>query len=211
MEETKRYDPSRFDVSCTAEAKQIILTPEDSTTDERWAKETPYLGGLMGRHLDLTFSSSVLDYGCGIGRMAKDLIARHGCSVVGVDTSMNMRALAPTYVLSDRFVACHPEAMMCIAPVHFAIAVWSLQHIPDIETALSNIRLKLRPSGTLFVVNAHNRVVPTEGGEWADDGLDVRELLGARFREVSYGHLDPAHTTPATAQHAYWAVYQRRG
>src|SRR5262249_33707894 len=105
------YDPSIFDVTTLEDAMRIILTPEDSTTEQRWATETPYLTDLVSRCFELSPTSLVLDYGCGLGRMAKALIARHGCHVVGVDISRNMRSMAAAYVDSDRFFAC-PPAML---------------------------------------------------------------------------------------------------
>ena len=44
----------------------------------------------MLQHLDqlkLTSDSWVLDYGCGVGRLAKVMIEHYGCRVVGVDIS----------------------------------------------------------------------------------------------------------------------------
>lgn len=205
------YSPRCFDVRNIAEAKAIILTPDTSTTDERWERETPYLADLIGEHLALKPHHRVLDYGCGIGRMSKALIERFGCSVVGVDQSVSMRALACAYVDSDKFVACAPTGSLlfsCIGGAHHAIAVWSLQHIPAIDTAINDLYRKVMWGGRILVVNAYHRFLPVEGGRWTDDGEDVRERLAARFKEVAYGPLDPAHTSPDTARHAYLGVYE---
>ena len=88
------YDASVFDVATIEAAKRIILTPENSTTQERWAAETPYLTDLITKHIVLDRDTTVLDYGCGVGRMAKALIDRARCKVVGADFSASMRALA---------------------------------------------------------------------------------------------------------------------
>jgi len=204
------YDPSCFNVASVAHAKAIILTPDESTTDERWAQETPYLGALIEEHLGVRPRHRVLDYGCGIGRLSKELIERCGCSVVGVDTSLNMRALAPTYVRDDRFLSCPPAMLSSVADFHFAVSVWVLQHVLEVEAALDEIRRHLHPEGRLFVVNTNNRYVPVAGGNWADDGKDVRDLLGARFNEIAYGRLDPAQTSRIMSHEAFWGVYQRR-
>src|SRR6185436_7844642 len=97
------YNPGVFAVGSIEQAKSIILTPEDSTTEARWRTETGYLAELIASHLALDSASVVLDYGCGIGRIAKELIQRTKCTVLGVDISPNMRALAPQYVQSDLF------------------------------------------------------------------------------------------------------------
>ena len=101
------YDPRIFDAADLESAKFVILTPTpDMTTNERWEAETRNLVGLLGRIMPLDGNSCVLDYGCGIGRLAKGLIDRYGCRVVGVDISARMREFAREYVQSDRFVVC---------------------------------------------------------------------------------------------------------
>lgn len=209
---TAFYDPGCFNVHNMEQAKKIILTPEDSTTEERWRHETPYLGELIGQHLNLHPRLRVLDYGCGVGRMAKELIHRYGCSVVGVDLSASMRALAAAYVESDRFLACPPGPLLNdgLTEWHHVICIWSLQHILAVEDVLNVIESRLHRFGRIFVVNNHKRALPTNRHEWVDDGKDVRHLLQERFEERASGALDPQKTTPETSKYAFWAVYQRR-
>ena len=93
-------------------AKEIILNPApDMTTDERWEFETRAVVEEMGRAMQLDATSRVLDYGCGIGRIAKALIERYGCSVLGVDISADMRRFAVDYVASERFRTCEPAEL----------------------------------------------------------------------------------------------------
>lgn len=129
------YDPACFDVANAAQARCIILTPEDSTTDARWARETPYLTALLAEHLPLDEGSIVLDYGCGIGRLARELIAEFGCQVIGIDISPSMRSLAVEYVGSKRFRAVSPEELDCLLADgltwEVAYSVWVLQHCRD--------------------------------------------------------------------------------
>lgn len=203
-------DPKRFDVRSIPDAMAIILTPEDSTTEQRWVTETPYLTDLIANHFDLQARHKVLDFGCGIGRIAKSLIRKTECSVVGVDTSVSMRSLAPAYVLDKRFLACAPEMLPMIAKADFAIAVWALQHVPDLQGAIDLLHKHLASYGKLLVVNSMHRCLPTPGGSWSDDGKDIRELLCARFNEAAFGALDPDKTTPKTSRVAFWGVYERR-
>ncbi len=81
------YNPEIFSVPKLSQAKNIILTAESSTTEERWKTETPMLSALIAAQNQIGPDTVVLDYGCGIGRMAKELITRHGCRVIGVDIS----------------------------------------------------------------------------------------------------------------------------
>lgn len=204
------YNPAIFDVASIQQAKHIILTPEGGSTAERWAKETPYLVSLIERDLQLDERSLVLDYGCGIGRMAKALIERFGCRVVGVDISPSMRALAASYVLSDRFFACAPEALDWLG-VTFdaALAVWVLQHCHQVCEDIGRIHHGLRPGGQLFVVNDQRRIVPAREVTWINDGLDVRAMLGERFAEDHAGELDPEHIGKAIADASYCATFRR--
>src|SRR5689334_12801396 len=96
------YDQTAFHVRDIPEAMRLILTAEDTTTEERWRIETPHVVDLIGRAIDIKPSSVILDYGCGIGRIAKELIARYGCHVIGVDISPGMRVLSIIYVQSDQ-------------------------------------------------------------------------------------------------------------
>ena len=207
------YNPHVFDRATIADAMQIILTPEDSTTEHRWATETPYLGNLIARSFNLTRESLVLDYGCGIGRLAKELIARHGCSVVGVDISPHMRAMSVAYVGSDRFFACPPAMLDLLAErgigFDLALSVWVLQHCANVWDDIARIARALVPNGGLFVVNQRNRSVPTVELGWVDDGIDIYALLRQTFHQRSRGSLPAEHTTKRVSQRASWAAFRR--
>ena len=68
------YHPAVFHVNDIAQAMAVIMTPEGSTTAERWEIETPYLADLIAQELTITPDTLLLDYGCGIGRLAYELI-----------------------------------------------------------------------------------------------------------------------------------------
>ena len=69
------YHPDIFEVNDLKSAMEIILTTERGiTTQERWEYETPYLVDEIGRAIELDHQSCVIDYGCGVGRIAKGLI-----------------------------------------------------------------------------------------------------------------------------------------
>ena len=93
------YRPDVFTAKNLARAKRIILTPEpDSSTDERWERETPWVAAKLEHLLTVAPEHSVLDFGCGIGRLSKALMQGTGCAVLGVDISSTMRAQAHLYV-----------------------------------------------------------------------------------------------------------------
>jgi 2-polyprenyl-3-methyl-5-hydroxy-6-metoxy-1,4-benzoquinol methylase len=204
------YDPSIFDIETVDEAVRIIVTPEAGLTSQhRWDVETRYLMTLIERWLKP--KSDVLDYGCGIGRLAKPLIEKHGCRVIGVDISPNMRALAASCVDSNEFAALPPQFIYRLAgsSFNFALAVWTLQHVLDPRRVISEIQTMLCDGGKLFVVNNIGRVVPTTGG-WINDGIDIRAVLKDQLTELEHGKLEGDDVAPGTFRdNTFWAVYQK--
>jgi SAM-dependent methyltransferase len=213
------YYPQVFDAADEAAARAIILTDEGegADTETRWARETPYLVELVRAHLRLGPESLVLDYGCGIGRMARALIAATGCRVVGVDISARMRALAAEHVADERFMAVAPAQLDGLVAhglrADAALAVWVLQHCLAPAEDIARLRAALAPGGRLFVLNMPGRAVPAvqeAGGEarfvWAADGIDVAALLRARFAVEAAGEPDMARVPRMSSIGAYWMV-----
>jgi SAM-dependent methyltransferase len=206
------YDPARYlDIETVEEAVNIITTPtEGMTAKQRWANETLALMPLIERHV--MPESRVLDYGCGIGRLAKPLVTKHGCRVVGIDISPNMRALAASCVDSPYFAALDPALFDMLRPDYFdaAIAVWALQHCIDLEQVLERIHNALMEEARLFIVNNTGRCIPVSGGDWADDGLDMEQMIAkAGFRELERGKLDESVAPGWMREGTFWAVYQK--
>lgn len=199
-----QYYPNIFNVADEYSAKDIILTNEGpgADTETRWAKETPYVLKLISEAIKLQPDMLVLDYGCGLGRMAKVMIETTGCSVIGVDISPNMRALAVDYVQSDRFVAVSPGQLdILIAAglrVHAGIAVWVLQHCFAPAEDIARIRSSLGTDAKFFVLNMPKRAIPVitdktghpSEFEWVSDGVDVSALLRLAFRITSEGEVN---------------------
>ncbi|CAG1002370.1 hypothetical protein BURK1_02961 [Burkholderiales bacterium] len=210
---TLRYRPDVFDVTDEDSARRIILTPEGGeSTRSRWERETPCVTRLALQELGIGPDSLVVDYGCGIGRIARELIASTGCRVIGVDISASMRRLAQSYVQSPRFEAIDPATLDARAAAGMraeaAIACWVLQHCMDPGVDAGRLFEALRPGGRLLVVNNLRRAVPADRG-WVDDGLDVAALLDARFRRIRRGTLDPEAAGPDVTQHSFVGIYER--
>jgi len=206
------YHPAVFHANDIAQAMAIIMTPEGSTTAERWETETPYLADLIAQELTITADTLLLDYGCGIGRLAYELIQRHNCRVVGVDISPSMRALSVIYTRSDRFMSCSHEMLegFVARGMRFdaALSLWVLQHCATPAQDMARIRSALKPEGALFVVNGVFRSVPTLESGWVNDGVDIKTMLAAEFGVIHEGKLAREKTTESLATHAFWASYR---
>jgi SAM-dependent methyltransferase len=207
------YRPQIFDVDSLEDAKSIILTPgQDTSTEERWIKETPYLLEQLGKELQPNTDDLILDYGCGVGRLAKELIAHYGCVVLGVDISSQMLQLAINYVGSPKFIACSPTVLARMVSnglrVDHAYSTWVIQHCFDPHAEIIHIKQALKPGGRFYVVNSHYRCVPSDQG-WVNDGVHIAELLRREFQEVNYSTLPETVTTAQIAQHCFCMTLQK--
>jgi len=141
--------------------------------------------------------------------MAKELIERSQCRVVGVDISPSMRALAVGYVNSERFFACPPSmlTMMIERGMKFdaAISIWVLQHCLRPEEDIHLLRQALKSGGNIFIVNNIYRAVPTNEQVWANDGANIKELLAQNFELEREGSLDPNFIAASLSQLTFWA------
>jgi ubiquinone/menaquinone biosynthesis C-methylase UbiE len=207
------YDPSCFDVTDLDSAKAIILTPEGSSTEERWQNETPLVVENIIKECGLTNRNVILDFGCGVGRIARELIDNTGAFIIGVDISSSMCRLALDYVASDsQFVCVSPSALDVLIDsglrVDAAYSVWVLQHCSEPEIEITRILSALKPGGKLHVVNNLYRAVPTSAG-WADDSKNIRSLLSDLFEETSYFHFQEESILQAVRQFTYCATYEK--
>ena len=208
------YNPAIFNVHDIRSAMRIILTPETWTTERRWEVETPYLVDLVHQSLEITPDTVLLDYGSGIGRIAKEVIACYKCRVVGVDISANMRTLAAPYVQSDRFLPCSPVMLETLIERGFrfdaAIAVWVLQHCLRPAEDIKVIQRVLKPDASFFVVNATYRAVPALERPWVNDGIDIKRMLSAAFTLKQEGQLLPDKIPDSLAAVTFWASFSNR-
>jgi SAM-dependent methyltransferase len=203
------YLPSVFEKASEDDARAIILTPEDGTsTQERWAKETPFLTSDLGAFLRPSRDSLLLDYGCGLGRIARELIATHGCRVLGVDIAKSMRQMAPGYVDDDRFSVVTKPMLVAMAAsglrVDGGYAIWVLQHCLDPAEDIALVKSVLKAGGLFYVLNNRHAVVPSDLG-WVDNGIDIIPILDREFDVVDVSQLPLACTTPAISRGSFIA------
>jgi len=204
------YSDAVFNVKNLDEAKRIILTQEvNASSEQRWQQETPYIVDLITSNVALSPESLVLDFGCGVGRIPKELISATGCRCVGVDTSVSMLALGLSYVSSDRYLAVSPEMLRYLdLKFDLVLSVWALQHVRHLEREINDLTRFMPHKGKLFIVNEKTRFIPTAEGHWADDGQNIRKLLEKYFFLVSEGTLSPSATAKGQPERCFWAVYE---
>jgi ubiquinone/menaquinone biosynthesis C-methylase UbiE len=210
---TGTYTDAIFNVTSFARAKEIVLTSEEDglSSDERWQRETDYILTLLPESLELNSGSLVLDYGCGVGRISKALIDKYSCTVVGVDISASMLALAKEYVGSDKFFIAPPEQLNLSLFHHkfdVALSVWVLQHCQNPAEDIARIRRALTANGIFLVVNERRNFLPviSDGQfKWLDTGLNIQKLLGVPQKK---GALSPEAASKRTIDRTFWAVYQ---
>ena len=184
-----------FSPQTVAEAQAVILTPEGGRTpQERWTSETPWLAARIAEEMPGEGRySTLLDYGCGIGRMMSAI----GCPAGGmdgalwyaVDASPQMLALGAQRIGHGVNAAwMTPRTFLAVVQdtdkpfLDGAIAIWALQHIAPLDFALRTIRDALRTGAPFCVLNSDRRWLPRGPAEpWYDDGLDVWARLDEHF------------------------------
>lgn len=181
--ENMEYAPYIFNKNTMDAAKSLIVgSVTHLSMSDKWELETDWLAPY------LEFGDGlVIDYGCGVGRLAK-LIKQ---PVLGVDISPDMRTLALDYVSRYDFDAVNPVTFMLLVKsgmrAHGALAVWSLQHIPNPSMEIEILAKALVGGSKLLVVNnADERFVPvryvqTDAYAWINDGVDIDPMLNAHF------------------------------
>jgi len=179
------YTPGIFDRNSITAAKQVILTVPHDIADEFWQRATTATVDLMMEAMRPTRDDVLLDFGCGIGRLAKELIGRTACRIVGVDISAAMRRYATEYVASGRFSVISSEefAKLAASGAHTFSGAYSiivLQHVLEPQTELRRIAATCTADAPFFVYNCINRCVPSNKG-WVNDGQDVGRLASEIF------------------------------
>ncbi|MBI1778588.1 MAG: class I SAM-dependent methyltransferase [Proteobacteria bacterium] len=207
------YSSAIFECQTVDAAKQIILTAGSiEEVEAHWREDTPVLAAQLRQHLKLESEHRVMDFGCGIGRLAKPLVEVPGCHVVGVDISASMRRMAVDYVGSSRFSVAAPDEIFPRRAddpgFDAAYALLVIQHCQDPEKELQRISDSLKPTRHFVLVNSTRRWLPTDKG-WASDSIDVLQLASRILRREGMFQ-PPRASTPGGAEAHYGAVFTRR-
>jgi 2-polyprenyl-3-methyl-5-hydroxy-6-metoxy-1,4-benzoquinol methylase len=180
------YFKEIFDAETLEQAKNIVLTPDPNDVN-KFIFETNWLIKFINTHLDVKEKTKVLDFGCGMGRISKELIETFDCFVKGIDISDNMLSIAKEYVNSDKFF---PDKSHNIQDIDLVISSFVLQHSENPEQDIKNLYTVMKPNSVFVLVNEPNRFVPTGVNEnnyviWNDDKVDVISLMESKFKFIN--------------------------
>jgi 2-polyprenyl-3-methyl-5-hydroxy-6-metoxy-1,4-benzoquinol methylase len=171
-------------------AKNICITP-DSNNRYKFDEETNFLIKFLNDRGLLFTQPRVLDFGCGMGRISREL-ANVGCNVVGIDSSILMLEVAQGYVNSKKFtpVINTPTFPFQIKPeFDLVISSFVLQHVEDPIKEIEFICSSMKDDATLVLVNEPYRLVPVGMDkdryvEWNDDKVDIDAEINLRMNLV---------------------------
>lgn len=158
------------------------------SVDERWERETSLFVDAMLRYIP-SGPCKILDYGCGIGRVSKEILVRHAdCAIMGADNSEVQLAHAYSYIQEPRFTGVVPH--MVEGPFDFAFSFFVLQHVKAVHLrqAIQIIHANLAPGG-LFVhcCSEHRMAVRVDAHRFLDDsflGVNVSSELELLFEPI---------------------------
>jgi SAM-dependent methyltransferase len=118
---------------------------------ELWAPYLRRIGATLLPSLPLGDADRVLDLGCGVGTLLRDLAAAApDARLVGADASEGMLALAPREV--PLVVADAMRPPFAEASFDVVVMAFMLFHLPEPGGGLSEVRRVLRPAGSLGVL-----------------------------------------------------------
>jgi len=114
--------------------------------DPRWRR-------FLVSRLDVGADDTVLDVATGTGLVARELVRRFGCSVVGIDQSPEMLAVARARSLPVDFVEGRAEALPFADDEFASLTVtYLLRYVDDPAGTVRELARVVRPGGTVAML-----------------------------------------------------------
>lgn len=168
--------------------RSVVGVCNNVSFEDRWEKETPDFAHAILQKASCE-KPRILDYGCGVGRMSKEILAQHPtATVVGVDASAVQLQHARDYVGSDRFAASFPHELEGQFDIVYCLYV--LQHVPAIELreAVARMHYRLKSDGVFIYCSSDARMaVRWDSTSFFDDrflGVNIRAEVEKLFEPV---------------------------
>jgi 2-polyprenyl-3-methyl-5-hydroxy-6-metoxy-1,4-benzoquinol methylase len=180
-----------FDATDLEIGKQICLS-KDVRYPNKFEEETQFLIDFIKQNNLINSKTGVADFGCGMGRVAKELVENFNCAVMGFDTSMHMLRLAEQYVEHDNFKIQKYKKDYEWNKHKFDIFVASfvLQHSEHPKEDIDFIYNNLKKDGVVILVNEPERLLPVDIKDgyavWYDDKISIIDLISKKFKNLGY-------------------------
>lgn len=177
--------------------KSLLAADYDSSSQAYEAHWAPVLANLAERFvkdLPLSDAKMILDVGAGTGGMLRHLLETTRATVVGIDRSYRMLAIAPDKAL--RFVMDAERLGFRQGSFDAGVAMFVLFHFPKPVTALCEVRRALKDGGTVAFTTWGNADPCFRGFEVFDEVLDRH---GAAEGRALYGRYELSDTTEKCA------------
>lgn len=183
------YIKEVFDVVTFEQAKHVVLT-SDPSNPKKFDNETKFLVDTIKSKdfLNISESTTILDFGCGMGRVSKKLIQEFNCNVIGTDISESMLTFAKIYVSKPDKFKTHTDYSLPNS-VDLCVCTFVLQHVEHPINEIAKIAECVKTGGYLVLVNEPIRYVPSDVDQdkfivWKDDGVKVSDEVDKFFNLV---------------------------
>jgi ubiquinone/menaquinone biosynthesis C-methylase UbiE len=138
------------------------FSPEEQA---RLSRQARFLESEVYRDIDLSQVDHLLEVGCGVGAQTEILLRRYPeVSITGIDFSERQLSaarsrLAATPLADNRSRLLQMDAAdLCFPAATFdaAFLCWILEHVPDQEQVLAEVRRVLKPGARLYATEVMN-------------------------------------------------------
>jgi 2-polyprenyl-3-methyl-5-hydroxy-6-metoxy-1,4-benzoquinol methylase len=186
------YIKQVFDATNLDMAKNICLSKDDRYPN-KFEEETQFLINFIKERQIINNNTRVGDFGCGVGRVSKEIIDNFNCNVTGFDISQHMLLLAEQYVENPKkFRAQKYKKNYEWIKKSFDVFIASfvLQHSEHPAEDVDFIHKNLSKGGILILINEPERLLPIDikngYAVWYDDKINIIELVSKKFKNLGY-------------------------
>ena len=182
-----KYIKEVFDAVTLEQAKNVVLT-DDPNNPNKFEQETKCFIDIINDQNIITPESVVLDFGCGMGRVSRELVKQFNCNVTGVDISVKMLNFAKSYV--DNPAKFTPLIRhTTLNSIDVCISTFVLQHTENPKREIENIFNVVKPNGYFILLNEQHRFVPGDIDSnnyvvWKDDKFNIFEEVESKFKKI---------------------------